>query len=156
MNLYIQRTFAAVLAVGCLAAGACASSQQTKYLHPNADLGMIERVLTNLLDNAIRHTPEGGLIELRLRRAGDGVEVQLSDTGPGIPPEKQKDLFTRPSSLHGGERESSGGLGLVIVRRILQLHGSEIRLLPHPDRGTVFRFCLGAPIVIGHDSLNSA
>lgn len=122
----------------------------------NADLGMIERVLTNLLDNAIRHTPEGGLIELRLRRAGDGVEVQLSDTGPGIPPEKQKDLFTRPSSLHGGERESSGGLGLVIVRRILQLHGSEIRLLPHPDRGTVFRFCLGAPIVIGHDSLNSA
>jgi signal transduction histidine kinase len=122
-----------------------------------ADLGMIERVLTNLLDNAIRHTPEGGRIELRLRRAGDGVEVLLSDTGPGIPPDKQKGLFTRPSPLHGGERDGSGGLGLVIVRRILQLHGSDICLLPQPDRGTVFRFCLGAPAaVVGHDSLNSA
>jgi signal transduction histidine kinase len=120
----------------------------------SADLGMIERVLTNLLDNAIRHTPEGGLIELRLRRAPEGVEVQVSDSGPGIPPELQKGLFTRPS-FAGGER-GSGGLGLVIVRRILQLHGSEIRLMPQPDRGTVFRFCLGAPAGIGHDSLNSA
>jgi len=120
----------------------------------SADLGMIERVLTNLLDNAIRHTPEGGLIELRLRRAPEGVEVQLSDTGPGIPLELRKGLFTRPS-FPGGER-GSGGLGLVIVRRILQLHGSEIRLMPQPDRGTVFRFCLGSPAGIGHDSLNSA
>jgi signal transduction histidine kinase len=121
----------------------------------NADLGMIERVLTNLLDNAIRHTPEGGLIELRLRRADDGVEVQLSDTGPGIPPELQKGLFTRPA-FHGGGRDGSGGLGLVIVRRILQLHGSDIRLLPRADRGTAFRFCLGVPAGIDHDSLNSA
>ncbi|MBT9594947.1 MAG: HAMP domain-containing histidine kinase [Vitreoscilla sp.] len=121
----------------------------------SADLGMIERVLTNLLDNAIRHTPEGGLIELRLRRAPEGVEVQVSDTGPGIPPELQKGLFTRPS-FQSSERGGPGGLGLVIVRRILQLHGSEIRLLPQTDRGTVFRFCLGAPAGIGHDSLNSA
>ena len=121
----------------------------------SADLGMIERVLTNLLDNAIRHTPEGGLIELRLRRAPEGVEVQVSDTGPGIPPELQKGLFTRPS-FQSSERGGSGGLGLVIVRRILQLHGSEIRLMPQTDKGTVFRFCLGAPAGIGHDSLNSA
>jgi len=125
----------------------------------SADLGMIERVLTNLLDNAIRHSPEGGVIELRLRPAHEGVEVLVSDTGPGIPPELQKGLFTRPS-FHNGERSAeragSGGLGLVIVRRILQLHGSEISLVPHAGPGTVFRFCLGAPAGIGHDSLNSA
>lgn len=123
-----------------------------------ADLGMIERVLTNLLDNAIRHTPPGGLVELRLRRAGDdGVEVQVSDTGPGIPLELQKGLFVRPA-FHGGMRVGSGGLGLVIVRRILELHGSEISLMPQAGRGAVFRFCLGArpgQAGVGHESLNS-
>jgi signal transduction histidine kinase len=121
----------------------------------SADLGLIERVLTNLLDNAIRHTPEDGLIELRLRPAAQGVEVQVSDTGPGIAPEQQATLFTRPSPLHAAERGASGGLGLVIVQRILQLHGSEIRLLRLPERGAVFGFILGAHTGLHHESLNS-
>ncbi len=107
-----------------------------------ADLGMIERVLTNLLDNAIRHTPQGGHIQVRLRRNGPGVEVLVSDTGPGIPARLQPALFTRPA-FHSSARDGSGGLGLIIVRRILQLHGSDIRLLPQAERGAVFRFCLG-------------
>ncbi|MEO5738279.1 MAG: HAMP domain-containing sensor histidine kinase, partial [Variovorax sp.] len=112
----------------------------------NADLGMIERVLTNLLDNAIRHTPEGGEIVVQLRpsvagKAGEnGVQVEISDTGPGIPKELQPVLFTRPAFSSSGGR--SGGLGLMIVRRILQLHGSEIRLLPQPGKGAVFAFQL--------------
>ena len=112
-----------------------------------ADLGMIERVLTNLLDNAIRHTPEGGEIVVQLRTAEAaedgavaGVQVEISDTGPGIPKELQPVLFTRPASSSSGGR--SGGLGLMIVRRILQLHGSEIRLLPQPGKGAVFAFQL--------------
>ena len=112
----------------------------------NADLGMIERVLTNLLDNAIRHTPEGGeiVVQLRTAEAGEdgvaGVQVEVSDTGPGIPKELQPVLFTRPAFSSSGGR--SGGLGLMIVRRILQLHGSEIRLLPQPGKGAVFAFQL--------------
>ena len=106
-----------------------------------ADLGMIERVLTNLLDNAIRHTPTGGRIEVRLRREGGGVEVQVSDTGPGIPQALQGNLFTRPS-FSSGARDTAGGLGLVIVQRILQLHGSDIKLVPSTDRGAVFSFQL--------------
>ena len=112
----------------------------------NADLGMIERVLTNLLDNAIRHTPEGGEIVVQLRTAETGedgvagVQVEISDTGPGIPKELQPVLFTRPAFSSSGGR--SGGLGLMIVRRILQLHGSEIRLLPQPGKGAVFAFQL--------------
>jgi signal transduction histidine kinase len=106
----------------------------------HADLGMIERVLTNLLDNAIRHTPEGGEIEVRLAHAGRGVQVEVGDTGPGIPPELQPVIFTRPAFASGSER--GGGLGLMIVRRILQLHGSDIRLVPRDERGAVFSFGL--------------
>lgn len=107
----------------------------------SADFGMIERVMTNLLDNAIRHTPVGGEIQVKLRRDGDEVVVQVSDSGPGIPEVLQKNLFARPSFKTGG-RESAGGLGLVIVQRILQLHDSDIRLLRQADRGAVFQFHL--------------
>jgi signal transduction histidine kinase len=114
----------------------------------SADLGMIERVLTNLLDNAIRHTPAGGEIEVQLRPANTGVggvAVQVSDTGPGIPGELQKGLFVRPVFMSGARSDGSGsgGLGLVIVQRILQLHGSDIRLVPQAGKGAVFRFQLG-------------
>ena len=111
----------------------------------SADLGMIERVLTNLLDNAIRHTPAGGEITVQLRAENAGVTVQVSDTGPGIPGELQKALFMRPVFMSGSRTDSasSGGLGLVIVKRILQLHGSDIRLVQQPDKGAVFRFQLG-------------
>jgi signal transduction histidine kinase len=105
-----------------------------------ADLGMIERVLTNLLDNAIRHTPAGGEIVVQLRPDEAGVRVEISDTGPGIPSELRTALFTRPMFSSAGGR--SGGLGLVIVQRILQLHGSDIRLLPRPEKGAVFSFLL--------------
>ncbi len=108
-----------------------------------ADLGLIERVLTNLLDNAIRHTPAGGRIELRLRAARDAVRVRISDTGPGIPESLREGLFARASALGQGPREA-GGLGLVIVQRILQLHHSEVRLVPGEEPGAVFEFDLSA------------
>jgi signal transduction histidine kinase len=105
-----------------------------------ADLGMIERVLTNLLDNAISHTPEGGEIVVQLRPEAAGVRVEISDTGPGIPGALRKALFVRPVFSSAGGR--AGGLGLVIVKRILQLHGSDIRLLQREDKGAVFSFLL--------------
>jgi signal transduction histidine kinase len=109
-----------------------------------ADVGLIERVLTNLLDNAVRHTPPGGHIEVRLRQQAHGVAVRLSDTGPGIPPSIREHLFVRPS-FHAGHRSIPGGLGLLIVQRILQLHDSEIRLAPSNHReGAVFEFSLSA------------
>jgi signal transduction histidine kinase len=108
-----------------------------------ADLGMIERVMTNLLDNAIRHTPEGGVIEVQLQREGEGIQVRVSDSGPGIPEDLRAGLFVRPS-FQSSAREHIGGLGLVIVHRILQLHGIDIRLEQRAEHGTVFRFALRA------------
>jgi signal transduction histidine kinase len=108
-----------------------------------ADVGMIERVLANLLDNAIRHTPPGGTIEVQVGRHVDGIDVRVSDTGPGIPEALQKTLFVRPS-VYSGTRESAGGLGLVIVRRILQLHGSDIHIVQRPSWGASFQFSLSS------------
>ncbi|AXI63331.1 two-component sensor histidine kinase [Pseudomonas kribbensis] len=105
-----------------------------------ADLGLIERVLTNLFDNALRHTPSGGEIELGLKPQGALVEITVSDTGPGIAAELREGLFLRPFNIGGARRD--GGLGLRIVHRILQLHGREIQLLDVAGRGATFRFSL--------------
>ncbi|PVZ87105.1 two-component sensor histidine kinase [Serratia sp. S1B] len=108
----------------------------------NADLSMMERVLTNLLDNAIRHTPEHGLIEVKLWSQDDKVMVQVNDNGPGIPHELRSELFIRPSIINNARRHV-GGLGLMIVKRILQLHGSDI-ILVEQQTGACFRFPIPA------------
>jgi signal transduction histidine kinase len=106
-----------------------------------ADLGLIERVLTNLLDNALRHTPAGGRVDIHLQPQGLDVLITVADTGPGIALELREGLFQRPFTLGGARRD--GGLGLRIVHSILQLHGSSIRLLDQPQGGTAF--CFGLP-----------
>lgn len=105
-----------------------------------ADLGLIERVLTNLFDNALRHTPNGGEIDISLVPQGKFVEITVSDSGPGIAAELREGLFLRPFNIGGARRD--GGLGLRIVHRILQLHGREIHLVDMPDQGATFRFSL--------------
>lgn len=105
----------------------------------NADLGMIERVLTNLLDNAIRFTPEGGCIEIKIWKHAAKVMVQLRDSGPGVAPELKDSLFVRPSIL-STNKHRTGGLGLMIVRSILQLHSSDIILIEQSKPGACFQF----------------
>lgn len=108
-----------------------------------ADLGMMERVLTNLFDNAIRHTPSGGEVEITVEPAASGkVTVTVEDTGPGVPAAMRDNLFRRPVALQGEYRV--GGLGLLTVNRILQLHHSKIELVSEPGLGAVFRFTLDA------------
>jgi len=106
----------------------------------HADLGLIERVLTNLLDNAVRHTPQGGEVSVSLLPRGNFVDVIVSDTGPGIAAELREGLFLRPFNIGGARRD--GGLGLRIVHQILQLHGYRIELIDVPGRGATFRFAL--------------
>lgn len=107
-----------------------------------ADLGMIERVLSNLLDNALRHTPEGGRIEVGITSSGAALDVTVSDTGPGVPEALREGLFRRPFTIGGARRD--GGLGLRIVHRILELHGRRITLLDTPGTGARFSFSVPA------------
>jgi len=111
----------------------------------SADLGMIERVLTNLLDTAIRHTPAEGAIDVELAYRDGKVQVTVSDTGPGIPAEMREGLFERPFSAGGSHR--GGGFGLLIVQRMLQLHHSRIRLVER-DGGTGTTFSFELPISV--------
>ena len=116
-----------------------------------ADIGMIERVLVNLIDNALRYTPSGGAIGITLAEAVDAVTVIVSDTGCGIAPDQLIQLVnhTNRQSKIPRRPSDSAGLGLTIVKRILQLHGSEVQVRSEMNVGTTFTFTL--PVVAPED-----
>lgn len=105
-----------------------------------ADISMIERVLTNLLDNAIRHTPAGGEVCVRLQAVGDRVRVSVADQGPGIPDGLRAELIGQAGQRLPGR--DGGGLGLAVVQQMLHLHGSGIALQEEAGWGAVFTFDL--------------
>lgn len=99
----------------------------------------LEQVLTNLLDNAIKYSPDGGQIDVVLARPGDSVvEVMVRDRGLGIPPEHREHVFERFYQAHGNGHRSGWGLGLYISRQIIELHAGELRAEFPPDGGTRF------------------
>lgn len=103
----------------------------------------IQRVLFNLLQNAIRHTPADGSVTVRLEAAGDRVEIEVADTGPGIAPAERDRVFD--AFYRGGESaarsDGGAGLGLAICRAIVEAHGGAI-WLPDSPTGTRVRFSL--------------
>lgn len=111
-----------------------------------ADIGMIERVLDNLIDNAIQHTSGGGKIRLSLINHGDQVKVQVADTGRGIPANDLPHIFDRFYRKTSGDwRDGEGaGLGLAIAHRIVELHGGTLGVVSKPDHGAIFDFELPA------------
>jgi signal transduction histidine kinase len=110
-----------------------------------ADIAMIERVLQNLVDNALRHTRKGGLVCLALENRGAFMEISVSDTGNGISSEHLPHIFERywrATDVDDHAASTSSGLGLAIVKRILDLHGSTVQVHSEPMRGTRFGFVL--------------
>jgi len=109
----------------------------------NVDAGLVERALANLLDNAIRVTPPGGRVLVRVLRDGAGVRLEVSDTGPGVAPEDQPRVFERfyQANRHRDLR-GSAGLGLAIVRRVAELHGGQAGLQSRPGQGSTFFIAL--------------
>jgi len=106
------------------------------------DIAMMQRVLENLLENGLRHTPEGGRISIRVDVESGKVVVQISDTGCGIPGEEVPRIFERFYQRDKIADNPGAGLGLSIVKRILELHGSVIRVKSELDRGTTFSFAM--------------
>jgi signal transduction histidine kinase len=109
-----------------------------------ADLALVERAVQNLLDNALKFTPEGGTISIRLRSVQKGIEITIADTGVGIPPDDQPYIFDRykKSPTLGIEQKEGMGLGLAIVKKILELHQATIHIRSIPGSGTTFWFQL--------------
>ncbi len=106
------------------------------------DIGLIQRVLENLVRNAIGFTPQGGEVTLSIAERPQSVAVSVSDTGPGISDEDIPRIFDRFYRSKQGEeaRSDSSGLGLAIVKRILDLHDSRITVVSKIDAGTRFEF----------------
>jgi len=110
------------------------------------DPGRMAQVVGNLLDNALRHTPEGGQIAVRAARRGGDVVITVADTGPGVPPEHLPHLFERfwrgePSR---SRRTGGSGLGLAIARRIVEAHDGRIWAENIPTGGLRVGFFLPA------------
>ena len=106
------------------------------------DIGLIQRVLENLVRNAIRFTPVGGEVTLSISERPQSVAVAVSDTGAGIPDNEISHIFDRfyRSDQGNGSRSDSSGLGLAIVKKILDLHDSRITVVSKINAGTRFEF----------------
>ena len=116
--------------------------QSPDYLPPVfADIALTESVLQNLLDNALKFTPEGGQVTIILKNQVSGVEVHIADTGIGIDKVNQAYIFERYNQLSGiGPSKKGMGLGLAIVKKILDLYHVNINVKSAPHEGTVFWF----------------
>ena len=105
------------------------------------DIAMMQRVMENLLENGLQHTPEGGRILISVDVDSGRVVVQVADSGSGIPTEDMPRIFERfyQQNINRSGNEHAG-LGLAIVKRILELHGSVIKVRSEMNHGTTFSF----------------
>jgi signal transduction histidine kinase len=103
----------------------------------NIDPGRMTQVLTNILDNALKHTPEGGQVKLSAGQVGDGVELSIQDSGPGIEGEDTNRIFERFYRTDTARHRDDGGsgLGLAIARSIVEMHQGQIWAESKPGQG---------------------
>ncbi|WP_287370072.1 HAMP domain-containing sensor histidine kinase [Oceanithermus sp.] len=109
-----------------------------------ADAGRVDQVLANLLSNALRHTPKGGRVEIRLASAGEFARFCVRDTGPGIPEAYQQRIFERFFRLDAARSRGSGGsgVGLTVSKGLVEAMGGQIELRSRPGEGAEFCFTL--------------
>jgi two-component system clock-associated histidine kinase SasA len=108
-----------------------------------ADPDRIRQVIANLLDNSIKYTPAGGLIQLALlHRTSQKVQFSISDTGPGIPPEKRQEIFKEAVRLERDAQCEGYGIGLAVCQRIIRAHYGRIWVDSETDKGSCFHFTL--------------
>lgn len=108
-----------------------------------ADGTQVKRVITNLLDNAIKYTPEGGQVSVvALHRTTQKVQVAIADTGPGIPAENRDKIFEESYRLQRDVTQEGCGLGLALCQRIIRAHYGQIWVDSAPGEGSSFDFVL--------------
>lgn len=109
-----------------------------------ADVSLVERALQNLIENAIKFTEAKGKVTLSLHKIGKNVEINITDTGTGIPVNEQPFIFDRYKQVDESAKKQGSGLGLAIVKKIMELHDTTITVLSKPREGSSFVFNLPA------------
>lgn len=107
-----------------------------------ADISLVERAIQNLMDNALKFTPHGGTVVVKIETLNKYVQVTIQDSGPGIAKENQALIFERYRQTKMGQEKEGVGLGLAIVKKIMEIHDSHIKVLSQPNEGTSFSFSL--------------
>ena len=105
-----------------------------------ADPGKLAQVCYNIIENAIKYTPDGGTITVTLHRMGRDAVLEISDTGVGIPAEDLPHVFDRFYRVDKARSRDTGGtgLGLSIVQQIVRLHAGSVTVSSEPGKGTTF------------------
>lgn len=128
-------------------------SSDEEFILGKMDARLIVQVVINLVDNAVKYTPEGAQIRIHTGKKDGMVVVSVSDTGPGIPDEQKSKVFdmfyTGTNRAADGRR--SLGLGLGLCRSIIRAHGGEIWVSDNKPQGAVFTFTLPAEEVTSHE-----
>jgi signal transduction histidine kinase len=130
---------------------AVARGMQLELVHSARELGShgdphrLEMVLTNLLGNALKFTPDGGRITVRIAASSEQVTIEVEDTGAGIPESEFERIFERFYQVEGSERRRHGGagIGLALVKKLVELHGGNIRV--SSELGVGSRFTIALP-----------
>jgi two-component system sensor histidine kinase KdpD len=115
------------------------------------DYLMIDQVVTNLLENAVKYTPDGSPIDVRVTHVGDRIRVAVADHGPGIPANKRAAVFDKFYRLERRGRIQGSGLGLAVSKGLVEGHGGQIWIAETPGGGATFLFelPLEAPVAPG-------
>jgi signal transduction histidine kinase len=133
---------------------AASERQVSCWIHPDAerlyaDAALVRRMLTNLLSNAVRHTCQGGHIDIRARRDGDRVVISVRDDGEGIPEEDQKRIFNAfEQSRHTLHDRFDTGMGLTFCKLAAEKHGGDIWVESKVGRGSTFFVALPLSVTL--------
>jgi two-component system sensor histidine kinase TctE len=144
---WVQASFAHGIDLGY----ECAAAPHEEPIRIAGNPLMLRELLSNLIDNALRYTPQGGSVTVRVRRDGLHALLEVEDTGPGIAPGERANVFERFYRILGSNVQGSG-LGLAIVREIAQQHGAEIDIFNNPRShaprfpGSLFRLTFPPPV----------
>src|SRR6185437_2220970 len=107
-----------------------------------ADRTRVRQILLNLIGNAVKFSPPGGVIEVESRQEGGALRIEVRDHGIGIPPAEQAIIFERYRQGSGGVSVGGTGLGLALVKQLVAQHGGEVWVASEPGEGSTFGFSL--------------
>jgi signal transduction histidine kinase len=107
-----------------------------------ADRTRLEQVAANMIDNAVKYTPPGGRVDVQIRREEGAAVLRVRDTGPGIPPDELPRIFDRLFRGDTSRAERGLGLGLSLVKAVVEAHGGTVDVASEPGRGSTFTVSL--------------